>query len=213
MTVKFHIGDGTGSNVTAKVNPNGSLIVETLNTPSAVHPDQKIFRQYLTNDGLAAGTNDMQVDGSTTNVPYWVGSSSLGDRYITALSFEIADATSTLSKFGNITALTNGCTLVFQDSKLGDVTIHGTLKSNYDFVRLCLGNPSFGDGTTAFQAGNVVSTSEAYIPVLNFKNTFGIAYGLRIPKNSTKELVLTVRDDTTGVDGFNCIAYGFDLII
>ncbi len=168
----------------------------------------QIFRQFLTDDGTSSGSNDMQVDGSTTAVPFWVPANATNDLYIANLSFVIADATAVLNKFGNITALTNGCELeYFTDG--GTTTIASALKSNFDFVRLCLGNPPFGDGTAAFRASNVEGASEGYIPVLDFRKVFGIPWGIRLRPGTTDKITLRVNDDTTGVDAFNCIAYGF----
>lgn len=171
----------------------------------------QIFRQFLTVDGTAQGSNDMQVDGGTTSVEFFVPADTTNDLYISNLSFVIADATATLEKFGNITALTNGCDLeYFSDG--GTTTISDALKSNFDFVRLCLGNPPFGDGTGAFRASNVESNSEGYIPVLDFKRVFGIEWGIRLRPGTTDKIIVRVNDDTQGVDAFNCIAYGFTRI-
>lgn len=167
-----------------------------------------VFRQFLTDDGTTSGSTDMRVNGSTTPVEFWVPSDSTHDLYISNISFVIADASATLNTFGNITALTNGCDVeYFAD---GSTTTIGTaLKSNFDFIRLCLGSPSFGDGAAAFRANNVQSTSEGYLPVLNFKQVFGFNYGIRLRPGTSDKLTVRVNDNTTGVDAFNAIAYGF----
>jgi hypothetical protein len=168
------------------------------------------FRQYLTLDGTAGGTNDMRVNGSVTPVDFYVKSDPLYDRYITTLSFIIADASASLNQFGNITALTNGCRLFYQRI-VGDIDIHDSLKTNFNFVRLCLGQPAFGDAASAFRAPNVVGASEAYIPVLDLKSIMP-PVGLQLLHGSQQKLVLRVRDNVSAIDGFNCIAYGFDRV-
>jgi hypothetical protein len=201
--------DGNGKAFYATVTAENSICTQDSGLP-VPEPLARgvVFRQFLTADGTAAGSNDMQVDGSSTAVEFWVPADKTYDLYIANLSFVIADATATLDKFGTITALTNGCDLeYFTDT--GTVTIASALKSNFDFVRLCLGNPPFGDGAGAFRAGNVEGNSEGYIPVLDFKQVFALPWGIRLRAGTTDKIILRVNDLTTGVDAFNCIAYGF----
>lgn len=151
----------------------------------------------------------MRVVGSAVApVPFFVQATTGADRYITQLSFLISDALATLNEFGHIAALINGCTLTYL--KVGKtITIHDALKTNFDFVRLCMGRPAFGNTTNAFIAGNVSGTSEGVIPVLDFTKILP-PFGLKLDAGSVQQLILTVRDNTTGVDAFNAIAYGVD---
>ncbi len=208
MAIDVKISCG-GNATTANVTNENALSVQEQGIPP-IEPKGRavVFRQYLTADGTASGSNDMQVDGSSTSVEFWVPSNSTYDLYIANISFVIADASAVLNKFGNLTALTNGCDVeYFAD---GSTTTIGTaLKSNFDFVRLCLGSPSFGDGAGAFRASNVESTSEGYLPVLNFSQVFGFPYGIRLRPATSDKLIVRVNDNTTGVDAFNAIAYGF----
>ena len=114
----------------------------------------------------------------------------------------------TLNQFGNIGALTNGMRLFYID-ELGEVDIAEELQTNFDYVRLCSGLPSFGDGTSAFIANNVDFISEGIIPILDLKDTFGFRWGLEFRNGSTQRLVLRIRDDITGIDAMNVIIYGF----
>ena len=120
----------------------------------------------------------------------------------------IADAGATMSKFGNITALTNGCNLFF-DRATGTITIHDTLKSNLDFVRLCLGQPAFGTAADSFRIKNDISTSEGYIPVLDLTKLVP-PFGIKLDLGTNQRFVLEVKDNTSTVDAFDAIAYGFD---
>jgi len=167
------------------------------------------FRQYLTADGTSGGSNDMQVSASAASPSDFYISAGDKDIYITTLSFIIADQNATLNNFGAVTALTNGCQLLWQTTDR-TVTIHDALQSNFDFVRLCGGKPAFGDAAGAFRASNVSGNSEGYIPILDIVNQFGMPWGIKLRRGSTQRLTLRVRDDTTGVDAFNCIAYGFE---
>ncbi len=131
------------------------------------------------------------------------------DRYIKTVAFSIADQNASLSQFGNIGALTDG--VLFEWDRLGETVLLADMVSNYDHVRLGGGDPAFGDGTAAFRASNVVGISEAYIPVLDFQRMFGLPWGIRLAAGSDEVLRITVRDDTSGVDGYDCIARGFEI--
>ncbi len=203
--IKSVITDGAGTGRKATVDDQNSLLVSVSTCPPLTVQKNKIYRAYLVN---SSGSSDMKVNGSVTNVEFYVSASSSADRYITQLSFIIADANATLSQFGAIAALTNGCKLTYE--RLGEViTIHDALKSNWDFVRLALGSPAFGQTTNAFIASNVSGASEGVIPILDLTRIMP-SYGIKLDKSTTQRLILTVRDNCTGVDQFDCVAYGFD---
>ena len=183
--IKSAIIDGCSSNRAALVDEDRGVLV-SINPQPVFGRETKvrILRQYLTDDGEADGDTDMRVDGSATNQDFFIPAHATRDRYITTLSFVIADASATLSEFGNLNiALTNGCQLFYSDDH-GTVDIHDALKTNFDFVRLCGGNPAFGDGAGAFRGGNVISTSEGYIPVLDLRQQFGLQWGIRLGARS-----------------------------
>ncbi len=203
--IKSIITDGKGTCNKAMIDDQSALVVSVSTCPPLIIQKNKIYRAYLAN---SSGITDMRIDGSVTNVDFYASASSTADRYITQLSFIIADASATLSKFGAINALTNGCKLTYE--RLGEtITIHNALKSNWDFVRLALGNPAFGYTTNAFIASNVFGASEGVIPIIDFTKIMP-PYGIKLDKGSIQKIILTVRDNTTGVDQFDCIAYGFD---
>jgi len=206
MSIKTILADGHGSGNDVKVSEEGQLnVVNHAHPPKGDTTLMAPVRQFFTN---SAGSNDMQVDGSSANVEYTVDADPLKDIYIKTISFVIADAGATLNKFGNITALSNGCKLEWVTQDQGTVIISDQLTSNFEFVRLCVGNPGYGDGTGAFRASNVISTSEGYIPVLDVENVFGMRYGFKLRAGTTDQLKITIRDNTTGVDQFDAIAYG-----
>ena len=72
-----------------------------------------------------------------------------------------------------------------------------------------MGQPAFGATTNAFIASNVSGLSEAVIPILDLTKILP-PFGIKLDKSSIQTLSLTVRDNCTGVDQFDCIAYGFD---
>lgn len=203
--IKSIITDGKGTGNKAMIDDQSTLVVSVSACPPLIPQKNKIYRAYLAN---SSGSTDMRVNGSITNVEFYISASGTADRYITQLSFIIADAGAVLSKFGAITALTNGCKLTYE--RLGEtITIHNALKSNWDFIRLSLGNPAFGDINSTFIASNIFGTSEGIVPVLDFTKIMP-PYGIKLDEGTIQRLILTVRDDCTGVDQFDCIAYGFD---
>jgi len=212
MGIKTTIVDTT-TDIEAEFDSSRSLKVTSTNVPpKEMNVSLRPFVAFLTDDGTTTGDEDLRVDGSTTSVEFFITSGSDGDRYIQTLAFTIADAGATLNNFGNITALTNGCELLYEDAELGSVVIASLLKSNFDFVQLCNFEPTFGSGADAFRAKNVVSTSEAYIPLLDVTDIFGLPYGIRLPANSTKKITIRINDNVTGVDRFDVKAFGFDRI-
>lgn len=172
----------------------------------------KVFRQFLTNDGTAAGSSAMNVDGSVTPQNFWVAAGQEEDVYISRLSFLILDGpNSQLGQFGAITALTNGCALAYQEGEIGEIVIEPGFKTNFELVRLCSGLPSFGSGNASFIAPNVSGTSDGTFPVLDLQ-TFGMRWGVRLQKVGSDRITLTVNDLLTGIDAFNCIAQGFSVL-
>lgn len=201
--------DGHGTGNKAKINGEGELnAVVHPHPPKDEVESPDPFRQYFTDDGASTGSNDMMVNGSLTNVDFYISAVPAHDIYITSIAMVIADAGAILNKFGNVTALTNGVAFCWITQAKGNLILHEGLKTNFDFVQLADGRPSFGDGTGAFRASNIISTSEGYIPVLNLRDKQGLQWGLRLRKGTKDKIVFTVRDDCTGVDRFDIVGSG-----
>jgi len=194
------------------IDEDGTIGVVVHPHPATDDTNVLPFSQSFTDTGISTGDDDMQVVASLASPSeFWIQASSSRDIFIKTVSIEISDASATLNKFGNITALTNGVEFLHSTNDNGEITINGSLKSNFDFVRLAQGNPSFGDGAGAFRAGNVSGTSEGYIPVIDFSLVFGMPYGIRLRKATNDKLIFKVQDDTTGVDSFTAIGYGIQI--
>ncbi|MCK5652149.1 MAG: hypothetical protein KAJ42_12255 [Gemmatimonadetes bacterium] len=155
------------------------------------------------------GVTDMRVDGSVDPVFFEIRPDTDRDRYIKTVQFSIVDAQATLNRFGFITALTNGT--LFEWDRLGETVELAVMQTNYDHVRLSGGDPAMGTAAGTFQAPNVISTSEAYIPLLDFQKIFGLPWGIRLAAGSDEVLRLTIRDDTQAVDGYDALARGFEI--
>jgi len=212
MSLLSKIIDGTGSKSAAKVTVNNELLVTTgLGIPPFGLTQRVVpFRQHLTTNGEATGTSSMLVNGSSTNVEYYVQANSTNDRYVSVMQFLIADTVMTLNKFGGITALTNGCQLFYSSKLTGVQYLHLALKSNFDFIRLSRGNPSFGGGAAdAFLAGDVIGNSDAYIPNIDISQIIP-PYGLKLDAGSDQKLTFKIRDNVSTIDAFDCIVSGFE---
>jgi len=202
----FKLWDGKGGNKAASVTDDQELMVINSAYPPLTSQKVQPFRQYLTNDGLPSGTNDMGVDGSSTNVDYYIPSKVGEDRYITSLNFIVGyGASGQPNQWGDGAALTNGSRL-FYSSERGSVDIHDGIKSNQDIFRL-----SFSPIPTAWEVRHVNATND-YGYFINMDLTkMGLPFGIKLDSNSSQRLTLRIRDNAgTAADSFNCIAYGFD---
>ena len=211
MSTVTEIKGDTGN--TLKISNEGTIGVENHGHPPVV---EKItvtpVARFFTDDGLTSGSNDMRVAGSlAAPLEFYIPASPESDIYIGTVSFEITDAGATLNKFGNISSLTNGVKFSWVTRDKGEVVLDAGMKSNYEFIRLCGGTPSFGATTNAFKANNVNGSSEGYIPNLDISKVFKMPYGFRLRKGTKDKLVFTIQDDTSGVDSFNAKAYGQEL--
>ncbi len=207
VLISSKIRDGHGSDQALKVGEHGELFVTVHDHPPRDEGDFLIpIRQYFTD---ASGGNDMRVNGSLSSpVEFTIEADPDRDIYIKNVSIVIADAGAVLNEFGNINALDNGVVFEWNTQDLGETLIHEGLKSNFDFVRLCGGNPAFGNGSNAFKANNVVNNSEAFFCELDMTRVFGLGWGVKLRRGTLDKLRWIVRDDTRGVDGFDIVAYG-----
>jgi hypothetical protein len=148
----------------------------------------------------------MAVDGSSTNVDYYVPASVSDDRYITTLNFIVGYGSSGKpNEWADGTALTNGCRL-FYTSVRGEVDIHEGIKTNQDFFRL-----SFAPIPTAWEVRHVNATNDfGYFITLDLTK-LGLPFGVKLDRGTQQRLTMRIRDNAgTDADSFDCIAYGFD---
>ena len=158
----------------------------------------------------AAGSSDMRVNGATAPVEFLLRAHPEYQTWLVSATFVIADASMTLSSFGNLTALTNGCRFFYRNTR-GEIDI-ANLLSNFDIVTLCGGHPAFGSGATAFIAANVSGNSEGLVQVYDFAAHLP-PHGVRLTRGSQEELVLAVRDDlSTGIDRFQVLVKAYYVV-
>ncbi len=211
MTVPVNIFDPTTDNHWhINGEGEGSVVVHT-------HPpvDETVsalpFRQFFTDDGTATGSSDMLVDGSVINVDFSITAQPTVDIYIKTLSVIVADAGARLNLFGAIAELTNGVLFTHNTNESGTLVLHEGITTNLKFVRLGLNNPPIGSGTSAFRADLTGGGADAYMPVIDFKQLFGMPWGLRLRKGSNDTVKFTIRDNVSTIDQFDVVGYGIKI--
>lgn len=210
--IKVNLIDGHGSGNVAKINGEGELNVVVHPHPPLNETNSALpFRQYLTDNGTYSGSNDMTVNGSTNNVEFYVTALQDYDIYIKSISFEIADAGGLLNEFGSINELSNGCELYWETQEDGKTIIHEELTTNWKIIRLCGGQPAYGNGNSSFRANNISGNSEGFTPFLDFNYLFGLKYGLRLRKGTLDRLSFVIKDNVSNLDSLNIIAYGIKI--
>lgn len=211
MAVGFHIVDGFGGSHKVHVTDDHELLTITSGYPPLMPQRIRPFVQFLTDDGLSTGSQDMLVDGSSTAVDFWIPAAEDDDRYVTTLAVLIADAGAKLRLFGALSALTNGVRL-FYTSSHGEQDIIAAAKTNFEFIRFALGNPPISPGAgKAFIISDVIAANdEAVLPVLDLR-TIMPPFGIKLDAGSNQKIVATVRDNlSAGMTQLDIIAYGFD---
>jgi hypothetical protein len=214
MSIKAQIIDGYGTGNKAKINGEGEFSV-------VVHPhppiDEEIealpFRQYFTDNGAASGSNDMTVNGATTNVDFYISAVAEYDIYIKYISAEIGDGgTPSLNKFGALTALTNGVGFYWFTQKEAEYELHEGIKTNKEFIRVGTDTGAIGTGVDAYLADvSGGGTEKSYFPQLDIAESYGLPWGVRLTKGTTDKLIFRVADNLTGLTTFNIVAYGIRL--
>ena len=202
----FNLWGGNGNKVAAAVTDDHEVCTIAAPYPPLTNQRVQPFRQFLTDDGLEGGTSSMSVDGSVTNVDYFIPAKVNEDRYITTLNFIVGyGTTGQPNEWADGTALTNGCRL-FYSSQRGEVDIHEGIKSNQDFFRL-----SFSPVPTAWEVRHVNASNDfGYFITLDLTK-LGLPFGIKLDRNSSQRLTMRIKDNAgTAADSLNCIAYGFD---
>ena len=190
-----------------KVGDEGELNV-------VVHPhppkeDDTDISPYVSDFLNSSDSNDFRVDGSTTNIDFFVNADPVSDLHIKTISVIIADAGASLNEYGNLTALTNGTQLIWQTQDIGEVYISSAIQTNLDFMRATACNPSFGTGQDAFKADLSGGGADAYLPVYDLSYIFGLQYGVKLRAGTKDKLIFRIRDNlSTGIDEHNAVAYG-----
>jgi hypothetical protein len=205
--IKVGLGDPS-TGVGASIGKKGDVLVRSIGTPKFSSRIEAVpFIKFFETD---AGSPDMLVDGSVTPVVFHLPAHQERDRYIKTIFITVVDAGAKLNEFGNLAALANGVLMEWET--LGLAVEIGNFQTNFDMVRAAGGIPAFGSGTSAFLAANVISTSDAYLPMIDFALIFGMPWGLKLAAGTDQRMCVTIRDNVSTMDGFNMQARGFELL-
>ena len=190
------------------IGPEGEAYVVVHPHPPKNEEETSLpYRARFTND---AGSDAMAVDGSANEQIFSLTAIPEMDIYVNSISVRIADGGSpNLNKFGNEAALANGVGWEWSTSDVGKVILHEGIKTNLEFIRTGHKTAAIGTGTEAYLADvSGGGTSKAYLPIIDISEQFGKPWGMRLRKGTNDKMSFLVRDDLSGLDAFDAIAYG-----
>jgi|GEM_PF-6895264 len=194
-----------------KVYDEGEIgVVVHQHPPVSEEVDALPFRQYFTDTGVSGGTSDMNVNGSTNFVDYYISAQSKYDVYIKYITVEIGDGGSpALNKFGALTALSNGVSFYWDTQTEPLYELHEGIKTNKEFIRIASDTAGIGTGVDAFLADvSGGGTEKSYLPNMDCAEIYGLPWGLRLRKGTNDKLIFRVQDNLSGLSTFNAIATG-----
>ena len=179
------------------------------NTPSRI----RYFTGLMGSTGLDGGTTDM----ATTADSYFVlaDTTNTFDIYITYLQLGIADASASHDKWGNISALSTGCTL--QVTEAGQTTTLWSAVKTFGQVLAQSGLFNFhtgGSAASAFQLSDWTTGSPGQdlqacvIPFALFMPAQPLP-GLRLGRGTKDQIEFVVADNLSGVDEQFIRVYGY----
>jgi hypothetical protein len=179
------------------VGPEGEINVAMHTHP--VRDEAQIgfpYSDFFTDDG---GSNDMVV---ATDTDFCIRAVSEFDLYIGSLHVLLADAGAAFNEFGNLPALTNGCSLKWVSREFGEKEILSGIKENLDFYRMTEQEPKIID----LSGGG----ADAISCFINLRDLFLLPFGVRLRRGTDEKLTFSIRDNLTGISNFNIRANGME---
>ena len=203
--------EGALTGTLARVDSRGSLRVSDT-VPDLPFPSElnryTVFNSMLGPAGATdvVATANMNVDGSSTNVEYCVGSEADVDIHITRLVFIIADTAVVHNNFGNVSALTNGLDVQVTERGITTNLVLGAKTGGQLIAQSGMFSP-YGDGTASFELSNWDGTNDAQAVAMDIGAI--IPGGIRIIQGSNDKLLAVVKDDLQGLTEFTIRAFGY----
>jgi hypothetical protein len=199
MSLKTQIHDGTGTGFKAKVNTEHALLVSTVPNDVPIVGTPNRHRYYSAKLENPTYGSDMVQDGSITPIEYTIESNLEYDIHIMRFEVLISDGALAMSKFGALTALTNGIEVYVTEE--GDTThIMQNATTNGEVI-------TQSGGVEYLLLTNYLSNSDAFIIIYNIGNY--IEQGLRIGRASENKMVCTISDDLSGLDDLFIRVFGY----
>ena len=206
--IKLMISDNHGH--VANVRDLDGAVVVGLATPVVPPQGQasklRFYAGVLGSGGGDTGTVNQNVDGSSTNQEFYVGAHEDYDIHIMQVTIVVADTAIVHSKFGNITALTNGWDLIAEE-KNEETFLVKQAKTGGQLIAQSAFKAAYGADATSFELTNWTGTEDAQtcvFPIGDF-----IPGGFRIGRGTTDRLLAVVRDDLQGLTEFTVRAIGY----
>jgi hypothetical protein len=149
---------------------------------------------------------NLGVDGSATNVEYYIGAEADIDIRIMKVVLVIADSQVRHNTFGNIAALANGLNLDMFERGINTSLLNDAKTGGHVIAQSGLSQP-YGATTTSFQLSNWDGTNDAQTIVFNMHEL--VPGGIRIAHGTEDKIFATVRDDLTGLSEFTIRVLGY----
>lgn len=186
---------------------DGRQIVSLYTCPPLLPQKNIVFSQKVTDDGTSSGSDDLGVDGSGTAVDYWIPADDDNDRYLSKLSFICGyGASAEMFEFADSGAkLTNGIR-IFYTNTYGDEQTIANPKANYSFLRASLISFSISNWE---QRGFAATGDYGWLATIPLDAMIP-PFGIKLDRGTNQKLTITIRDDCTAADLFNCNAFGFE---
>lgn len=210
MAHKINIADGTGTNFKAKVTNQHELLVTQSSNPSFPDPTSANQLQYysklLGSTGSDSGITNMNVDGSSNPVEFFIKAEPEFDIRIMNIVITIIDGVINHNKFGAISILANGFDLSVTEQGQ-DTFIIEKAKTNGEILQKSGTLNFFGNSTSVNVIPNFSSANDALI--INIPISQYIPGGFRIGINGVDSLQVTINDDLEGLVDMSVRALGY----
>ncbi len=181
------IGQESGSTVLSKLGQLDNTLDELI-TPFPGLSQRKFFED--------SGSPDLNVDGSSTPVEFLVTPTAGKIFYIHSISIVIEDNAINFTKFGGITALTNGLDFKVTENGLSEVIL-ANIKTNGEFYTF---------------ANNVILESasiDILVAHINIKQSTGTS--IKLIAGSSDNLKIVINDNLTSINKFQVVVRGYEV--
>jgi len=208
MTISVNIHDSSTKRL-AKVSKNRSLDVN-INPPDLPLAGSKnrfgVFIRKMDTVGDGTGTTNQGVNGSVTNVSFFLNSNGDDDLHIILAIIALKDSAVSHDKFGAINALTNGWDFKIRESGV-NTDIMTSVKTGGDLILQSALFDAFGTGAELNEVPTTGVSEGAQVVKFNFGDL--VPGGLRLGRSSLDRLECIVKDDLTGLIDFNVLCMGY----
>jgi len=199
MSFVSKILDGVGRKRAAAVTSRNALQVAMVEPDVPAIGTPNVYRylsRYLTDDGLATGSANQNVDGSSTPQTFYLTASADYDIRITHILILISDSGVSHNNFGALSALSNGWDLEIVEAGVSTYLVDKAQTGGQVIAQTGFFWP-YGDGATSWELANWTGSTDAQ--TINFPLGNIIPGGLRLGRGTQDKIVATVNDSLTGL--------------